>query len=139
MNFMDLWMFKFRKFRGTTSHFLFSCEMKISMELARSCCRPKPCPSLRSIFLSLIGLWVKIWHGNKNACLQSNSVQSSSSKSTACPRKGRLLTFESNSTSTWWRRAKAWNRCQAWFWINRNHSLQPNRLQMKCDVFLKAM
>ena len=37
--------------------------MKFSMELARSCCRPKPCPSLRSILRSYIDLWVKydIW------------------------------------------------------------------------------
>ena len=34
-----------------------------------------------------------------------------------------------------WRRAKAWKRCQAWFWIDCNQSLQPNRLQMKCDVW----
>ena len=74
--------------------------MKISMELARSCCRPKQRPSLRSIFLSVIGLWVKIWHRNKTACSESNPVQSSRSKSTTCPRKGRLLRFESNSTAT---------------------------------------
>ena len=83
------------KFRAATSHF-FSCEMKFSMELARtprSCCRPKPRSSLRSIFRSVIGLWVEIWHRNK-------SVQSSRSKSTTCPRKGRLLRFESNSTVT---------------------------------------
>ena len=97
---MDLWMFKFRKFRGTTSHFLFSCEMKISMELARSCCRPKPRPSLRSILRSFIGLWVKIWHRNKTACSESNPVQSSRSKSSTCLRKGSLLRFESNSTAT---------------------------------------
>ena len=97
---MDLWMFKFRKFRGTTSHFLFSCEMKISMELARSCCRPKPRPSLRSILRSFIGLWVKIWHRNKTACSESNPVQSSRSVSTTCPRKGSLLRFESNSAAT---------------------------------------
>ena len=70
------------------------------MELARSCCRPKPRPSLRSIFLSVIGLWVKIWHRNKAACSESNPVQSSSSQSTTCPRKGRLLRYESNSTAT---------------------------------------
>ena len=34
-----------------------------------------------------------------------------------------------------WRRAKAWKRCQAWFWIDCNQSLQPNRSQMKCDVW----
>ena len=88
------------KFRAATSHFFFSCEMKISMELARSCCRPKQRPSLRSIFLSVIGLWVKIWHRNKTACSESNPVQSSRSKSTTCPRKGSLLRFESNSTAT---------------------------------------
>ena len=34
-----------------------------------------------------------------------------------------------------WRRAKSWKRCQAWFWIDRNQSLQPNPSQMKCDVW----
>ena len=33
-----------------------------------------------------------------------------------------------------WRRAKSWKRCQAWFWIDCNQSLQPNRSQMKCDL-----
>ena len=70
------------------------------MALARSCCRPKPRPSLRSIFRSAIGLWNKIWHSNKAWCSESNCVQSSRSKSTTCPRKGRRLRFESNSTAT---------------------------------------
>ena len=30
-----------------------------------------------------------------------------------------------------WRRAKAWKQCQAWFWIDSNQSLQPNR--SKCN------
>ena len=35
-----------------------------------------------------------------------------------------------------WQRAKAWKRCQAWFWmIDCNQSLQPNWLQMKCTVW----
>ena len=42
--------------------------------MARSCCQPKQCPLLSSIFLSVIlstviGLWVKIWHRN---CSDSN-------------------------------------------------------------------
>ena len=129
---MDLWMFKFRKFRGTTSHFLFSCEMKISMELARSCCRPKPRPSLRSILRSFIGLWVKIWHRNKTACSESNPVQRSRSKSTTW--ESAQIWIKQHSDFRW-RRAKAWKRCQAWFWIDSNQSLQRNRLQMKCDVW----
>ena len=39
------------KFQAAASHFLFSCEMKISMELVRSCCQPKQLPLLRSLFL----------------------------------------------------------------------------------------
>ena len=62
--------------------------------------RPKPRPSLRSIFRSFIGLSVKIWHRNKTVCFESNPVQSSRSKSTTCLRKMRLLRFESNSTAT---------------------------------------
>ena len=60
------------KFRAATSHFYFECEMKFSMELARSCCPPKLCSSLHSIFRSFIGVWVKIWHRNNTACSQSN-------------------------------------------------------------------
>ena len=50
----------------------FSCNMKFSMELARSCCRPKQRPLLRSIFQSFIGLWVEIWHRNKAASCKSS-------------------------------------------------------------------
>ena len=74
--------------------------MKISTELARSCCQPKPRQSLCSIFLSVNDLWVKIWHRNKTACSKSNPVQSSRSKLTTCPRKGLLLRFKLNSAAT---------------------------------------
>ena len=47
------------KFRAARSHFFLSCEIKISTELARSCCQPKQRPSLCSIFLSVIGCWRK--------------------------------------------------------------------------------
>ena len=70
------------------------------MESATSCCRPKMRPSLRSIFLSVTGLWVEIWHRNKTACSESNPVQSSRSKSTTWTRKGRLLRFDLNSPAT---------------------------------------
>ena len=51
-----------------------------------------------------------------------------------CPRKGRLLRFQSNSTATSvfrWQCAKAWKL----FWIDSNQSLLPNWLQMKCNVW----
>ena len=70
------------------------------MESARSCCQPRLRPSLRSIFLSFIRLCAKKWHRNKTAYSDSNPVQSSRSVSTTCPRKGRLLRFESNSAAT---------------------------------------
>ena len=70
------------------------------MELGRSCCRPKPRPSLRSIFRSFIGLWLKIRQRNKTTYSESNPVQSSRSESTTCPRKRRLLRLGSNSTAT---------------------------------------
>ena len=34
-----------------------------------------------------------------------------------------------------WRHAKSWKQCLAWFWIDSSQSLQPNWLQMKCDVW----
>ena len=67
------------------------------MELVRRCCWPKQCPLLCSIFLSVIGLWVKIWHKNKTACSKLNLVQSSRSKLTTCGRKGCLLRFKLNT------------------------------------------
>ena len=82
--------------RYLANHF-FSREMKYSMKLAKSW---KQSPLLCSIFRLFIGFWVKIWHRNKAACSESNSVQSSRSKSTTCSRKGRLLRFESISTAT---------------------------------------
>ena len=33
-----------------------------------------------------------------------------------------------------WLRAKAWKRCQVWFWIDSNQSLHPDRSQMKCNL-----
>ena len=132
------------RYWGGTSHFLFSCEMKILMELARSCCRPKQRPLLCSIFQSVIGLWVKIWHRNK--CSVSNPVQSSRSKSTTCPRKGRLLRFELDSCNQQpsdfrWRRAKAWKQCQEWFWIDLNLITTKVCSQIDCkwNAMLKAM
>ena len=92
--------------------------------------------SLGLIFLSVIGLWVKIWHRNKTTCSKWNPVQSSRSKSTTCPRKGCLLRFESNSTATSdGRHAKACKQYLAWFWIDCNQSLQANWSQMKYDVW----
>ena len=88
------------KFWTATTHFLFLCEMKFLMRLARCSCRPKPRPLLCSILLSVIGICVKLWHTNKTACSQSNPVQSSRSKSTTCLRKGCLLTFKLHSTET---------------------------------------
>ena len=50
--------------------------------------------------------------------------------------KGRLLRIESISTATFrWRRSNAWKWCLIWFQIDYNQSLQPNRSQMKCDVW----
>ena len=127
------------KFWSVTSHFLFSCEMQFSMELVIRRCRPMQCPLLRSIFRSFIGFWVKIWHRNKTACSESNPVQSSRSKSTTCPVVGRLLRFESNSTVITDGCAKAWKRCMAWFWIDSNQTLQPNRSQKKCYVWKQCI
>ena len=69
------------------------------MECARSCCWLKQRLSLRSIFLSVIGLWVKRWHRNKATCSESNPVQSSRSKSRTWPRKGRRFGLNSTATS----------------------------------------
>ena len=49
------------RYQAATSHFFFH----VSMELARSCCRPKQRPLLCSIFQLVIGLWVKYDIGTK--------------------------------------------------------------------------
>ena len=79
---------------GSDDRFHFLLGNEISIKSARSCCRPKQHPSLSSILQSFIGLWVKIWQRNKTADSKLSPVQSSRSKSTTCPRKGRLLRFE---------------------------------------------
>ena len=88
------------KFWAVTSHWrqiFFYSAMKFSMELARTCYWPKLF-SLRP--WSFIDLWVKEGHRNKSTCSKLNPVQSSRSKLTTCPRKGRLLRFQSNRTAT---------------------------------------
>ena len=56
-----------------------------------------------------------------------------------CPRKGRLLRFELNSTVTSDGGAQklgndVWHGCLAWFRKDCNQSLQQNWSQMKCDL-----
>ena len=87
---------------------VFSREMKISVALES----------------------VKISHRNKTACSKSNPVQGSRSKSMTCPTQ---IQIEQHSNFRG-RRAKAWKWRPAWFWIDCNQSLQPNRSQMKCDL-----
>ena len=108
----------------------------VLMDFTRAFNWPKPLSTLRSIFWSFIGLWAKIGHGNRFACSESRPVQSSRSKSTTRPRKGRLLRFQSNRhiDYRWWC-TKTWKRSLAWFWIDCNQSLQPNQSQMKCYVW----
>ena len=76
--------------------------MKFSMAISRSvtCYRAKPGSLLRSVFRSFIGLWVYVWHRNNPLFFESSPLLSCRSKSTTCPRKGRLFRFHSNSTAT---------------------------------------
>ena len=60
----------------------------------------KAAPSAPLNIRSFIGLWVKIWLRNKTAFSEYYPVQSSRSELTTCPREGRLLRFELNSTVT---------------------------------------
>ena len=91
--------------------YLFSCDMKFSMEFARICCSPKLLPLLCSICGLFIGLWVKIRDRNKTECSKLDHVQSSRSKSATCPRKGLLLRLKLNSTVDFtWLCAKDWKQ-----------------------------
>ena len=86
------------KYWAAMSHIFFMWNENFD-GICRSCCRPKQHPSLSPNFLSVIGLWVKIWHRNKTTCFWSNPVQSSRSKSRTCLRKGHLLRLALNSTA----------------------------------------
>ena len=48
----------------------YHSEETTMMDFARTCYRPKPHSLLRSIFESFCGLWVKIEHRNKSACMK---------------------------------------------------------------------
>ena len=74
--------------------------MKFSMDFARTCYRPNSRSSLRSIFLSFTGPWVKIGKRNRVACSESNPAQSSRPKSTTYSRQGRAHRFQPNSAAT---------------------------------------
>ena len=77
---------------------IFFTRNGISMDLTRSCCRPKQHSLLSSILLqSFIGLWAKIRQGNKSACSKLNptqSTQSSRSKSTTCQKKELMFRYQ---------------------------------------------
>ena len=80
-----------------------TCGNGILLDFARTCHRPKQSSllcSLGSLFWSVIGLWVKIRYQNKSSCSKSNLVPCSRSKSTTCPRNGRLYKFKMKSTTT---------------------------------------
>ena len=109
----------FANFGQQRVNVFFSCEMKILVELAKSCCQPKPRPSLRSIFLSVIGLWVYD------------------------------LSKERASAQIWikkhnyfrWQHANAWEQCQTdwvWFWINHNQKFAAKLVANEIQC-LKAM
>ena len=109
------------------------------MESARCCCslnlQTKAAP-ITSLNLSIIHWSLgKIWHGCKSTCSKSNPVQSSRFKSTTCPRKGRVLRFELNSSATSDGDAQKLGN-----YVRRDSEsiatkVQPNRSQMKCYVW----
>ena len=89
-------VFMLGKFRADTSHFFFTWN-EIFDEIGEMLLPTKAAPiASLNLFGSepAVGLWVEIWHRNKSTFSESNSAQSSRSKSTTCPRKGRLLRFK---------------------------------------------
>ena len=84
------------KFQAVTGHI---CFLKWNLLHTKTLLQTKAAPIPCSIFWFL-GVWVNIWHRNKAACSELNPVQSSRSKLTTCPRKGRMLRFELDSTAT---------------------------------------
>ena len=84
-------------------------EKEIKKPLAKEAVQPVLAGGWLSRYIAVRGMSLRqvtslgsnmAWHWNRTACSESNTVQSSRSKSTTCPRKGRLLRFESNSTAT---------------------------------------
>ena len=109
----------------------FLREIKFSR--ARSCCRPKQCPLLSSIFRSVIGLWVETWHRTK-LHVQNWILCKAADLNLFEERAFAQIWIEWHSDFRWLR-AKAWKRCQAWLWIYCNQNLQQNLSQMKYDVW----
>ena len=105
------------------------CEIRISMDFARTCYWPMLYPSLCSIFQSFIGLWVKIRQRNKSSFFKSSHVQSSRSKliPVSCPRKGNLFRFLLNCTATsdgstsMQKLGNALWHDNEYYWIDSNH------------------
>ena len=57
-------------------------------------------------------------------------------ESSACPWKGHLLKILIKQYCHFrWLHWKVGKLCLEWFWIDCNKSLQPNHLQMKCNVW----
>ena len=98
---------------------------------------PTKAAPIASLHLSIIRLWVEVWHRNKAACSKSNPVKNSILNRRPVLEKG--VCSGSNRAAQRLQMAarnlKAWKRCPTWFWIDSKQSLQPNRLQMKCDVW----
>ena len=112
------------RYRASTSDFLFHVKWNFRWNWREVVAYQRLAHCFAESFYQSLVSELKIGHRNKTTCSESNPV-----------RKGRLLRFESNDFK--WRRAKAWKRCQAQFWIDCNQSLQRNRSQMnlmKCDV-----
>ena len=80
----------------------YSWDFWISMELARTCYRPKQHSSLHFILWSFIGLWIKLRHRRikQHIAKRTPPPPLQSSRSNHQSKKRRLLSFQSNCTAT---------------------------------------
>ena len=128
--FSDHWQIKPLQSIGQAAEFKFESKFK-------------PVPVQVQAIWQLIAIWQllpkanpednwRFWLQNQWPSFWGRSLAQLGRVGRASTNTGR---FRGKSSRCGHRHAKAWKRCLAWFWINSNQNLLPNRSQMKYDVW----
>ena len=121
-------------FLGRDDDFCFSRENGNSMDFARACYRPKQQSSLRSIFQSFVGLWVKRLQTCIGLWVWSKSCPVLSSKLSEI-RASAQIPIKQHSH---FRCRRAWKRSLACFWVDCNQGCSHTNGQLCFKAMLKA-